>query len=37
MNLLDNLNVDYKSGKLGRKDGWKEEDVKGSDWEPSAC
>ena len=38
MELLDGLNTDYKAGKLGRRDGWKDDDVKDSDWEPtSAC
>ena len=39
MALLDSLNVNYKSGKLGRRDGWKDEDVAGLDWDPTevAC
>lgn len=35
MNIIDSLNVDIKCGKLGRRDGWTDEDVTGEDWEPT--
>ena len=35
MNIIDSLNVDLKCGKLGRRDGWRDEDVIGDDWEPT--
>ena len=37
--MLDSLNVSYKTGKLGRRDGWNDEDVVSDDWDPteSAC
>lgn len=35
MSIIDTLNVDLKSGKLGRRDGWTDEDVTGEDWEPT--
>eukprot|EP00804_Cyclotella_cryptica_P008640 CCRYP_007590-RA/>CCRYP_007590-RA protein AED:0.05 eAED:0.05 QI:143/1/1/1/1/1/2/1575/479 len=35
MRLLDSLDINYKSGKLGRRDGWNDEDVTGVDWDPT--
>jgi len=35
MKLLDGLDVGYKAGKLGRRDGWEDGDVVGSDWDPT--
>jgi diketogulonate reductase-like aldo/keto reductase len=35
MKLLDNLDVSYKAGKLGRRDGWSDSDVTGPDWDPT--
>ncbi|KAG7373723.1 2,5-diketo-D-gluconate reductase [Nitzschia inconspicua] len=35
MRLLDTLNVNYKAGKLGRKDGWTDSDVTGPEWDPT--
>ena len=35
MKLLDSLDVNYKSGKLGRRDGWNDEDVTSIDWDPT--
>eukprot|EP00804_Cyclotella_cryptica_P006431 CCRYP_018066-RB/>CCRYP_018066-RB protein AED:0.20 eAED:0.20 QI:823/1/1/1/0.5/0.33/3/1582/202 len=35
MRLLDSLDTNYKSGKLGRRDGWNDEDVTGVDWDPT--
>lgn len=38
MDLLRSLDVDYKAGKLGRRDGWKDEDVTSDSWDPTdAC
>jgi hypothetical protein len=37
MELLHSLDVDYKTGKLGRRDGWKDEDVTSDSWDPTAC
>ncbi len=36
MKMLDSLDVNYPTGKLGRRDGWKDEDVTGNEWEPTA-
>ena len=33
--VLDQLDIKYKSGKLGRRDGWDEADVTGPDWDPT--
>jgi diketogulonate reductase-like aldo/keto reductase len=35
MSLLDGLDVSYKAGKLGRRDGWEDSDVMGPDWDPT--
>jgi len=35
MNLIDGLNVDMQAGKLGRRDGWGDDDVLSSDWDPT--
>ena len=35
MKLLDGLDIGYKAGKLGRRDGWDDDDVLGSDWDPT--
>jgi diketogulonate reductase-like aldo/keto reductase len=35
MKLLDGLDVGYKAGKLGRRDGWDDDDVCGPDWDPT--
>jgi diketogulonate reductase-like aldo/keto reductase len=39
MKLLDSLDVNYKTGKLGRRDGWRDEDVSSEEWDPTdaAC
>jgi hypothetical protein len=39
MELLHSLDVDYKTGKLGRRDGWKDEDITSDSWDPTteAC
>ena len=36
MNILDSLDEGFKAGKLGRRDGWLDEDVTGPDWDPTA-
>jgi diketogulonate reductase-like aldo/keto reductase len=35
MKILDDLDVSYKAGKLGRRDGWDDADVLGPDWDPT--
>jgi len=35
MTIIDSLNVDWKAGKLGRRDGWSDDDVIGVDWDPT--
>jgi diketogulonate reductase-like aldo/keto reductase len=35
MMILDGLNVSFKAGKLGRRDGWTDSDVTGPDWDPT--
>ncbi|KAL3759613.1 hypothetical protein ACHAWU_009760 [Discostella pseudostelligera] len=35
MEVLDGLDIAYKAGKLGRRDGWKDEDVTGPEWDPT--
>ena len=35
MNILDDLNINYKAGKLGRTDGWSDADITGSNWDPT--
>ena len=35
MDILDGLNIGYKAGKLGRRDGWGDSDVQGVDWDPT--
>ena len=35
MQILDGLNIDLKAGKLGRRDGWSDDDVMGLDWDPT--
>ena len=33
--MLDSLDVNYRAGKLGRRDGWGDGDVTGPDWDPT--
>jgi diketogulonate reductase-like aldo/keto reductase len=35
MQIIDGLNLNWKAGKLGRRDGWSDEDVTGNDWDPT--
>ena len=35
MSILDGLDVNYKAGKLGRRDGWNDADVTGVNWDPT--
>jgi 2,5-diketo-D-gluconate reductase A len=35
MKILEDLDVSYKAGKLGRRDGWEDADVVGPDWDPT--
>ncbi|KAL7528440.1 hypothetical protein ACHAWF_002560 [Thalassiosira exigua] len=35
MKVLDGLDVGYKAGKLGRRDGWGDADVAGPEWDPT--
>jgi diketogulonate reductase-like aldo/keto reductase len=35
MMLLDGLDVGFKAGKLGRRDGWSDGDVTGPEWDPT--
>jgi len=35
MKILDSLDVQWKAGTLGRRDGWSDDDVKSSQWEPT--
>jgi diketogulonate reductase-like aldo/keto reductase len=35
MDLLDSLDIAYKAGKLGRRDGWEDSDVSGLEWDPT--
>lgn len=35
MTTLDGLDINYKAGKLGRRDGWGDGDVKGDTWDPT--
>ena len=35
MERLDALNVSLSAGKLGRRDGWSDDDVTGVDWDPT--
>jgi hypothetical protein len=35
MKLLEGLDVGYKAGKLGRRDGWEDSDVVGPNWDPT--
>lgn len=35
MSVIDGLNVNWKAGKLGRRDGWMDEDVTGDQWDPT--
>ena len=35
MKILDGLDIGYKAGKLGRRDGWDDADVTGDDWDPT--
>lgn len=37
MSIIDALNVDWKAGQLGRRDGWSDEDVTDMNWEPTNC
>mmetsp|Transcript_16721 Transcript_16721/g.24401 ORF Transcript_16721/g.24401 Transcript_16721/m.24401 type:complete len:93 (+) Transcript_16721:1-279(+) len=36
IDLLDALDIDWKAGKLGRRDGWGDDDVVGPDWDPTS-
>ena len=35
LKLLDDLDVSYRAGKLGRRDGWNDSDVTGPEWDPT--
>lgn len=35
MSLIDSLNINYKAGKLGRRDGWSDDDVANIEWDPT--
>jgi len=35
MKILDGLDSGYKAGRLGRRDGWDDEDVAGPEWDPT--
>mmetsp|Transcript_30545 Transcript_30545/g.66015 ORF Transcript_30545/g.66015 Transcript_30545/m.66015 type:complete len:428 (+) Transcript_30545:694-1977(+) len=35
MKMLDELDIGYKAGKLGRRDGWGDDDVVGPEWDPT--
>ncbi|KAL9179001.1 hypothetical protein ACHAXT_011974 [Thalassiosira profunda] len=35
MKVLDGLDVGYRAGKLGRRDGWGDADVSGPSWDPT--
>ncbi|KAL7533619.1 hypothetical protein ACHAXR_005344 [Thalassiosira sp. AJA248-18] len=35
MMMLDGLDIGYKAGKLGRRDGWGDADVVGPEWDPT--
>lgn len=35
MKVLDGLDIGYKAGKLGRRDGWDDGDVAGPEWDPT--
>ena len=35
INMLDSLDIGYKAGKLGRRDGWDDDDVTGETWDPT--
>jgi diketogulonate reductase-like aldo/keto reductase len=35
MEVLGGLDIAYKAGKLGRRDGWEDEDVTGPEWDPT--
>ena len=35
MKILDGLNVGFKAGKLGTRDGWDDADVVGPEWDPT--
>lgn len=35
MAIIDGFDVNYKAGKLGRRDGWNDADVTGADWDPT--
>lgn len=35
MNIIDSLNIKYKAGKLGRRDGWGDGDVESIEWDPT--
>ena len=35
MNTLDSLDEGLKSGRLGVKDGWNDNDILSSDWDPT--
>jgi len=33
--ILDGLDTGYKAGRLGRRDGWSDDDVAGPEWDPT--
>lgn len=35
MKVLDGLDVEYTTGRLGRRDGWEDSDVGGLEWDPT--
>lgn len=35
MKILDGLDVGFKAGKLGRRDGWNDNDVTSDNWDPT--
>lgn len=35
MSIIDSLNINYKAGKLGRRDGWGDDDVESIEWDPT--
>jgi len=37
MLIIDGLNAGWKAGRLGRRDGWGDDDVIGVEWDPTDC
>lgn len=35
MRILDELNINFTAGRLGRRDGWSDADVSGQNWDPT--